>query len=102
MTRYFVTYFPYTNDISRVYCLVGETKNYYKIKPAREDNNKVELLNKGSMYLRGSDIKLYELTEEEIVRKITRQKNILFCERTKWKELKDSQLERIRKILEEE
>ena len=101
MTRYFVTYFPYTNNISSVCYMVGETEKYYRIKDVNEKGDNTLLIHKKSLYLRGSDIHYYEMEEKEIRRKIRRQKNIIFCEKTKWKALTDEQLEKIREILEE-
>ena len=100
--RYFITYFPYTNTISRVYYMVGETEKYYKIKSASNESDHIELISKKTGYGRGSDIKYYEISEDELVRKIQRQKAIRLCEKTEWKKLTDFQLERIKKILEEE
>ena len=99
--EYFVTYFPYTDTISRVYHTIGETEKYYKIKSISNENDHIELINKKSGYVRGGDIRYYEISEEELVRKIQRQKAIRLCEKTKWENLTDSQLERIKKILEE-
>ena len=101
MTQYFVSYFPYTNDISRIYYVIGETEKYYKIKSTTSDDLRFEYLNKHSLYIRGSDIHLYRMEEKELQRKIKRQRNIILCEKTKWKTLTDEQLEKIRKILEE-
>ena len=101
MSRYFVSYYPYTNDISAVYKVVEETAKYYKVGRLYSDSDELKYLNKRSNYLRGSDIKLHELTEEEILRKIKRQRNINYCSHTKWEELTDEQLNKIREILEE-
>lgn len=81
MTRYFVTYFPYTNDISSVCYVVGETEKYYRIKDVREKGDNTLLIHKKSLYLRGSDIHYYEMEEKEVRRKIRRQRNIIFCEK---------------------
>lgn len=51
--------------------------------------------------LRGCDVKFYELTEEEVVRKLKRQKIINKLSKMNFKQLTDSQLERIWKIVEE-
>ena len=99
MNRYFVTYYPYSYDISRIYHVIGETEKYYRVQ--NTSSKTIELVNKESHYIRGSDIKLTELPEQEIRRKLGRQKTINLCEKTKWKEMTDEQLERIRKILEE-
>ena len=99
--RYFVTYLPYTDKISRVYYMFGETEKYYKVKSTSNESDIISLISKKSGYLRGSDIRYYELSKEEVLRKIKRQKAINLCEKTKWKNLTDSQLERIKKILEE-
>ena len=99
--KYFVTYMPYSDYISSVCVLVGETAKYYRVKSVSSKAELFYLLNKKTLVLRGSDIRYYELPVEEIKRKIARQKAIRLCENTKWKELTDSQLERIKKILEE-
>ena len=59
------------------------------------------MIRKSNFMLRGSDIRFYELTEEEVVRKLKRQKIINKLSKMSFKQLTDSQLERIWKIVEE-
>lgn len=98
--RYFVSYNPYSDWINNVCMLVGETKEYYKIKNTSRSACEY-MIRKSNLMLRGSDIRFYELTEEEVVRKLKRQKIINKLSKMNFKQLTDSQLERIMKILEE-
>lgn len=98
--RYFVTYAHYSNDLSDVCYLVGETKEYYRVKSAGKASCEY-MIRKSNLKLRGCDVQYYELSEEEVVRKVKRQKAIRMCEKTNFRQLTDSQLDRIRQILEE-
>lgn len=98
--RYFVSYNPYSDWINNVCMLVGETKEYYKIKNTSRSACEY-MIRKSNFMLRGSDIQFYELTEEEVVRKLKRQKIINKLSKMNFKQLTDSQLERIWKIVEE-
>ena len=98
--RYFVSYNPYSDWINDVCMLVGETKEYYKIKSTGKASCEY-MIRKGNLMLRGCDVKFYELTEEEIVRKLKRQKALNKLNKTDFRKLTDSQLERIKAILEE-
>lgn len=99
--RYFVTYSPYSDTISSVYILTGETKEYWKVK--RTSTNSCEyMLRKSNLMLRGSDIQFYEVPKEELLLKLQRQKMIKFLSKFDFRKLSNEQLERIRKIVMEE
>lgn len=98
--RYFVSYMPYSDAINNVCILVGETKEYYKIK----STSKVAceyMIRKSNLILRGSDIRFYEVPKEELLLKLRRQKTIKFLDKFDFGKLSNDQLERIVKILEE-
>lgn len=103
MPEYFVQYRPYSDWINGVYKVVGETDKYYKVQHTGKEvvEAKTLLVRKSTKYLRGTDIRFYALPAEEIRRKLARQKAILLAEKTDFKKLSDSQLLRIREILEE-
>lgn len=63
--RYFVSYNPYSDWINNVCMLVGETKEYYKIKNTSRSACEY-MIRKSNLMLRGSDIRFYELTETEV------------------------------------
>ena len=98
--KYFVTYLPYSDIIDRIYVLTGETKEYYKVEDARA-RSCAFLVRKSNFYGRGSDIKFYPMSEEEVVRKLQRQKAVNKLRKIDFDKLTDSQLERIIKIVEE-
>ena len=102
-TKYFVQYSLRSDWITGVYVLVGETPKYYKIRSTSDkDLTHVLLISKNfPHFLRGSDVKYYELPEEEVRRKIARQKAIRLAKKTDFSKLSDSQLERVKTILEE-
>ena len=98
--RYFVSYNPYSDWINNVCMLVGETKEYYKIKNTSRSACEY-MIRKRNLMLRGSDIQFYELTEDVLRQKLARQKALNKLAKTRFDKLTDSQLERIVKILEE-
>lgn len=99
--KYFVTYMPYSDTINGVYAQVGETKEYLKVKST--SRSACEFMVRKSNYLvRGGDIKFVPMEEEELKRKLARQKAIHRLQnKTDFNKLTDSQLERIMNILEE-
>ena len=98
--KYFVTYMPYSDIINRIYVLTGETKEYYKVEDVKAKSCAF-LVRKRNFMGRGSDIKFYPMSEEEVVRKLQRQKAVNKLRKTDFDKLTDSQLERIIKIVEE-
>ena len=103
MSEYFVQYRPYSDWINGVYKVVGETDKYYKVQLVGKEvvEAKTLLVRKNTKYLRGTDIRFYDLPAEEINRKLARQKAILLAEETDFRKLSDNQLSRIKEILEE-
>ena len=99
--EYFVRYREYSNWIDAVFEVVGETPKYYKIKLVSKKDMPVLMLNKDSHCLKATDIHLYPLPVEEIARITLRQKALELTSKTNFSKLTDSQLERIKKILEE-
>lgn len=101
--EYFVRYREYSNWIDAVFKVVGETPKYYKIKLMGKTavEPKILCVSKDSHYLKGTDIHLYSLPLEEIARICLRQKALELTSKTNFSKLTDSQLERIKKILEE-
>lgn len=97
--RYFVAYFPYTDTICRTGKLVGETLKYYKVQSG---SGAIYLINKDTGYLRGSDIKYHEMSEEELFSIIQKQKLLKFMNKINFKKLSLHQLERIKIIMEED
>ena len=99
--KYFVTYMPYSDTINGVYAQVGETKEYLKVKST--SRSACEFMVRKSNYLvRGGDIKFCPMEEEELKKKLARQKAIHRLQnKTDFNKLTDSQLERIMSILEE-
>lgn len=61
--EYLVSYFPYSSNVNRIYKVVGETEKYWKIK---YNSDTTGLVNKKTLYSRGSDIKYYVWTKEEV------------------------------------
>ena len=99
--RYFISYMPYSDDINNVCVLVGETKEYYKIKSTSRVACEY-MIRKSNLMLRGSDIRFHEVPKEELLIKIRRQKTIQFLQRFDFRKLDSEQLEKIRKIVMEE
>ena len=99
--KYFVTYLPYSDDINGVYVQVGETKEYLKVQSTSRSACEF-MVRKSNFLVRGGDIQFVPMEEEELKRKLARQRAINRLERkTDFNKLTDSQLERIMKILEE-
>lgn len=99
--KYFVTYLPYSDDINGVYVQVGETKEYLKVRSTSRSACEF-MVRKSNFLVRGGDIQFVPMEEEELKRKLARQKAINRLEKkTNFSKLTDSQLERIMKILEE-
>ena len=99
--KYFVTYLPYSDNIYGVYVQVGETKEYIKVRSTSKVSCEY-MVRKSNFLVRCGDIQFVPMEEEELKRKLARQKAINRLERkTDFSKLTDSQLERIMKILEE-
>ena len=99
--KYFVTYMPYSDTINGVYAQVGETKEYLKVKSTSRSACEFKV-RKSDLFVRGGDIKFYPMEEEELKRKLARQKAIHRLQnKTDFNKLTDRQLERIMNILEE-
>ena len=98
--RYFVTYMPYTDEIHSVYKIIGETEKYYRLQ-ALSKYAIICLVRKKDLYERGGSTKFYELPEEEIERLMLRRSALYLISKTDFCKLTDSQLSRIKTILEE-
>ena len=98
--RYFVRYLPYSDYINNVCVLVGETREYYKVKSTSRSACEY-MVRKSNLMLRGSDIQFHELDEDVLIQKLARQNALNKLSKTKFNKLTDNQLERIMKILEE-
>ena len=61
--EYLVSYFPYSSNVKAIYKVVGETEKYWRI---RYNSSFTELINKKTLYARGSDIKYHVWTKEEV------------------------------------
>lgn len=99
--KYFVTYMPYSDAINGVYVQVGETREYLKV----QSTNKAAcefMVRKSNYLVRGGDIKFYPMEEEELKKKLARQKAVNKLRKLDFNKLTDSQLERIMNIILEE
>ena len=103
--KYFVTYMPYSDDINGVYVQVGETREYLKVQSTSKAACEF-MVRKSNYLVRGGDIKLYPMEEEELKRKLkrklARQKAVNKLRKLNFDKLTDSQLERIMNIILEE
>lgn len=61
--EYLVTYFPYTSEVNEIFKVIGETEKYWRI---RYNSTTTGLVNKKTLYVRGSDIKYHVWTKEEV------------------------------------
>lgn len=98
--NYFVTYLPYSDVISRVYYQVGETPSYIKVRDTATSTHEF-MVRKSNFLIRGGDIRFVPMQEEELKEKLARQRNLSKLRKLDFKKLTNSQLERIRKIVEE-
>ena len=97
--HYFVSYALHSDFIDTVCTYVGETRQFYKIKNVK--NNCEYKIRKSNGMLCGGMQVYHEIDEDELVRKIQRQKTLKLIDKTNFKKLTDSQLEKIKRILEE-
>lgn len=88
--EYLVCYFPYTSDVRAIYKVVGETEKYWRI---RYDSTTTDLINKKTLYARGSDIKYHVWTKEEVNQWVKRNHLIDTLRHTDLQKLTIGQLE---------
>lgn len=98
--RYFVSYNPYSESLNNVCVLVGETREYYKVKSTSRSACEY-MIRKSNLMLRGSDVQFHELDEDILRQKLARQRALNKLAKIRFDKLTDRQLERIMKILEE-
>lgn len=99
--EYLVTYLPYSREIiNGIYRVVGETEKYWKCL-INNGSEETFLVNKHTLYGRGSDIRYYEKTKEQVERIRYRAHLLNKCKEIDYRKLSVKQLESIVKIAEE-
>jgi hypothetical protein len=98
--EYLVTYIPYGDTINGIYRVVGDTEKYWKCL-INNGSGDTFLVNKHTLYGRGSDIKYHVKTKEEVERIRYRTHLLTKCKNVNYRKLSVKQLESIIKIAEE-
>lgn len=94
--EYLVTYFPYSSDVKAIYKVVGETEKYWRIN---YNSTSTDLINKKTLYARGSDIKYHVWTKEEASQWAKRNNLIDTLRHTDLQKLTTEQLEAMANIV---
>lgn len=92
----FVSFLPYSDLISNVFFVEGETEKYWKVSSGKNNHF---LITKNTHHLRGSDIVCYPYTKQEVKRMTRKEHVINMLKKVNYHKVELDKLEEVIKIL---